>query len=117
MSGPPRQNCAAKDMIRSMIAHTVYLFNRVPIKIVIKTPYELWIGKSPNIRNLHIWGCPAETRPYISYEKQLDLRTINCLFVGYSKRYRSFRFYCLSAKNIKTDNAKFFEVFRTVRTL
>ena len=118
-----RRNRTLKDMVRSIIAHTtlseslwsealkmvVYLLNRVPSKTVTKILYELWTEKSPNIRHLHIWGCPAKARPYILYEKKLDSRTVSCLFVGYSERYRDFRFYCPSIKNIKTDNAKFFE--------
>jgi len=38
--------------------------------------------------------------------KKLNSREISCLFVGYSDRYRGFRFYCPSIKNIKPDNAK-----------
>jgi len=109
-----------------MIAHTtlpeslwsealktvVYLLNRKPSKIVTKTLHELW---TPSIRHLHVWSCPAEAQPYIPYKKKLDSRTISCLFVGYSERYRGFRLYCPSTKNIKTDNAKFFlRIFRTV---
>jgi len=66
--------------------------------------------KSPSIRHLHVWGCPAKARPYIPYKKKLDSRTVSCLFIGYSDKYRGFRFYCPSTKNIiETDNAKFFE--------
>ena len=100
-------------MVRSMIAHTtlleslesealktiVYFLNRVPSKIVTKNPYKLWSEKSLSIRHLHIWGCPAETRPYIPYEKKLDSRTVSCFFVGYFERFRGFRFYCPSTKN------------------
>ena len=92
--------------------------NRIPSKIVIKTPYELWTGKSPNIRHLHVWSCPANARPYILHEKKLNSRTVSCFFVAYSGRYKSFRFYCPSTKNIiETDNAKLFflRIFRTVR--
>ena len=100
-----------------MIAHTilleslwsealktaVYLLNRVPSKIVTKTLYELWTGKSPSIRHLHVWGYPAEAQLYMPHEKKLDSRTVSCLFVGYSERYKGFKFYCPSAKNIKTE--------------
>jgi len=87
----------------------VYLFNRVPRKTVTKTPYELRTKKSPSIRHLHVWARPAEARSYIPYKKKLDSRTVNCLFVGYSERYRGFKFYCPSTKNIiETDNARFF---------
>ncbi|KAK8948501.1 hypothetical protein KSP39_PZI005632 [Platanthera zijinensis] len=111
-------------MVRSMIAHTslpeslwgealktaVYILNRVPSKAVPKTPYELWTGKPPSIRHFHVWGCPAEARPYRPHEKKLDTRTVSCLFVGYSERSRGFKFYCPSSKTIiETDNAKFLE--------
>jgi len=71
-----RQNRTLKDMVRSMIAHTtlpeslwsealkmtIYLLNRVLSKIVTKTPYELWTGKSHSIQHLHVWDCTVEAR-------------------------------------------------------
>ena len=52
-----RRNMALKDMVRSMINQstlpesfwgetlktTTYILNRVPTKVVTKTPYELWV--------------------------------------------------------------------------
>ena len=63
-------------MVRSMINHSslpellwgkaiktaIYILNRVPSKIIAKTPYELWTKKKPSIRHLHVWGCPIEAR-------------------------------------------------------
>ena len=63
-----RQNRTLKDMVMSMIAHitlpeslwnedsktVVYLLNRVPSKILTKTPYELYTVKSPSIKHLHV---------------------------------------------------------------
>ena len=60
-------------MVRSMISNftllkslwedalktIAYVLNRVPTMATEKTPYELWIGKKPNLKHLHIWGCPA----------------------------------------------------------
>jgi len=102
-----RRNRTLKDMVRSMIGHsslpeslwgealktTVYILNRVSSKAVNKTPYELWTGKRPSIKHLHIWGCPAEAQPYRPHKRKLDLRTINCYFVGYAKRSRGYKFY------------------------
>ncbi|RVW42881.1 Retrovirus-related Pol polyprotein from transposon TNT 1-94 [Vitis vinifera] len=109
MPGTPSQNGVAerrnrtlKDMVRSMISHStlpeslwgeaiktaVYILNRVPSKAVAKTPYELWTSKKPSIRHLHVWGCPAEARPYKPNEKKLDSRTVSCYFVGYSESGR-----------------------------
>ncbi|KAF7815226.1 Retrovirus-related Pol polyprotein from transposon TNT 1-94 [Senna tora] len=80
-----RQNRTLKDMVRSMISHSslpdslwgealktaVYIRNRVPTKAVTKTPYEIWTNKKPCIWHLHVWGCPAEARPYKPFEKKL----------------------------------------------
>ncbi|KAK9690503.1 hypothetical protein RND81_09G132700 [Saponaria officinalis] len=69
-----RRNRTLKDMVRSMISHSTlpvslwgevlktaaYILNRVPTKAAAKTPYELWTGRKPSLKHLHIWGCPAE---------------------------------------------------------
>ncbi|GJX19268.1 retrovirus-related pol polyprotein from transposon TNT 1-94 [Tanacetum coccineum] len=81
MPGTPQQNGVAErqnrtlmDMIKSMISKsylpkslwicalitTVYLLNRVPSKSVPNTPFELWTGRKPSLRHLHVWGCPTE---------------------------------------------------------
>ena len=59
----------------------MYILNRVPSKVVSKTPYELWTEKKPSIRNLHVWGCPAQAWPYRPNKKKLDERTVSCYFV------------------------------------
>ena len=111
-------------MVRSMISHSnlpislwgealktaAYILNRVPTKATAKTPYELWTGKKPSLKHLHIWGCPAETRPYRPHEKKLDSRTVSCYFIGYSERSRGYKFYDPTTKSIfETRNARFFE--------
>ena len=95
-----RRNITLKDMVRSMISHSnlpislwgeplktaAYIINRVPTKATAKTPYELWTHKKPSLKNLHIWGCAAEARPYRPHGKKLDSRTVSCYFIGYFER-------------------------------
>ena len=38
---------------------TMYLLNLIPSKSVPKIPLEMWIGRKPSLRHIHIWGCPA----------------------------------------------------------
>ena len=97
-----RRNRTLKDMVRSMINHStlptslwgkalktvVYILNIVPTKAIDKTPYDIWTGKKPSLKHLHIWGCPAEARPYRPNEKKLDLRSISCYFIVYFERSR-----------------------------
>ena len=102
MPGTPSQNGVAerrnrtlKDMVRSLINHLsllkslwgealktiVYNLNRVPSKALAKTPYELWIGKKPSIKHLHVWACPVKARPYRPNERKLNSRIVSCYFV------------------------------------
>ena len=119
-----RRNRTLKHLVRSMINHStlpaslwgkalktaVYILNKVPTKATDKTPYEIWTGKKPSLKHLHIWGCPAEARPYRPKEKKLDSRTISCYFIRYSERSRGYKFYDPTTKAIfETGNAWFFE--------
>ena len=68
-----RRNMTLLDIVRSMLSFStlsisfwgyalntvMYLLNLVPLKSVPKTPIELWNGRKPSIRHLHIWDCPA----------------------------------------------------------
>ena len=119
-----RRNGTLKDMVRSMISHSnlpkslwgealktaAYILNRVPTKATAKTSYELWTGKKPSLKHLHIWVCLAKARPYRPHEKKLDSRTVSCYFIGYSKRSKGYKFYDPTTKSIfETGNARFFE--------
>lgn len=132
MPGTPQQNGVAErrnrtlmDMVRSMLSYStvpislwsealktaMYILNRVPSKAVPTTPYELWTGRKPSLRHLHVWGCPAEARIYNPNEKKLDSRTISGYFIGYPSKSKGYRFYCPnhSTRIVETGNAKFLE--------
>ena len=79
-------------------------------KAVNKTAYELWTSKRPDIKHLHIWGCPTEAWPYRPHERKLDSRTIDCYFVGYVERSRCYKFYNPTLRSFfETRNARFLE--------
>ena len=59
-----------KSLWGEALKTAMYILNRAPSKAVAKTPYELWTGKKPNIRHLHVWGCLAQARPYRPNEKK-----------------------------------------------
>ncbi|RDX70151.1 hypothetical protein CR513_50637, partial [Mucuna pruriens] len=66
MRDKPSMNDVAKQRNKTLedmgkaLKITIYILNRVPTKVVNKTPYELWTGKKPSIKHMHIWGCPAK---------------------------------------------------------
>ncbi|RVW57605.1 Retrovirus-related Pol polyprotein from transposon TNT 1-94 [Vitis vinifera] len=107
MSGSPDQNGVAErrnrtllDMVRSMLSSSklpkflwtealktdVYILNRVPTKVVLKTPFELLKGWKPSLRHMRVWGCSSEVRIYNPQEKKLDPRTISGYFIGYAEK-------------------------------
>ena len=89
----------------------MYILNRVPSKAVPKTPFELWTGRKPSLRHIHIWGCPAEARIYNPHEKKFDSRTISGYFISYPDISKGYRFYCPNhgVRIIETGNARFLE--------
>lgn len=114
MPGTPQQNGVSErrnrtlmGMVRSMLSNSslpvslwmyalktaMYLLNRVPSKAVQKTHFELWTGRKPSLRHLHVWGCQAEIRIYNPQEKKLDARTISGYFIGYPEKSKGYRFY------------------------
>ena len=110
--GTPQQNCVAErrnltllDMMRSMSSYSslpisfwgyalqtaVYILNIVPSKSIPKTPLELWNGRKPGLRHIHIWGCPAHVLK--GKTGKLDPHSKVCMFVGYPKGTRRGLFY------------------------
>ncbi|WVZ13110.1 hypothetical protein V8G54_017640 [Vigna mungo] len=120
-----RRNRTLMDMVRSMLSNSclpvslwmyslktaMYLLNRVPSKVVQKTPFELWTNRKPSLRHLHVWGCHAEIRIYNPQEKKLDARTISGYFIGYPEKSKGYIFYCPnhSTRIVETGNARFIE--------
>ncbi|RVW19232.1 Retrovirus-related Pol polyprotein from transposon TNT 1-94 [Vitis vinifera] len=119
-----RRNRTLLDMVRSMLSSsklpkflwtealkTMYILNRVPTKVVPKTPFELLKGWKPSLRHMRVWGCSSEVRIYNPQEKKLDPRTISGYFIGYAEKSKGYRFYCPShsTRIVESRNAKFLE--------
>ena len=63
-----------------------------------------------SLKHFHIWGCPAEARPYKPNERKLEPKTVSSYFIGYSERSRGYKFYDPKLKTIfETGIATFFE--------
>nr|GEZ91549.1 zinc finger, CCHC-type [Tanacetum cinerariifolium] len=68
--------------------------NMVPTKKVEKTPYEVWHRKAPKLFYLKVWGCEALVkRDTLTKPNKLELRSNNCIFVGYPKETMGYSFY------------------------
>ncbi|RVX00946.1 Retrovirus-related Pol polyprotein from transposon TNT 1-94 [Vitis vinifera] len=132
MLGSPDQNGVAErrnqtllDMVRSMLSNSklpkflwtgafktaVYILNRVPTKVVLKTPFELLKGWKPSLRHMRVWGCSSEVRIYNPQEKKLNPRTISGYLIGHVEKSKGYRFYCPShsTRIVESRNTKFLE--------
>ena len=72
--------------------------NRVLLKAVEKTPYEIWNGKTPNLSFLKIWGCEAYVKCQIL--DKLAPKSNKCLFMGYPKETKGYYFYNASENKV-----------------
>jgi hypothetical protein len=95
------------DMVRSMLSYSmlpislwmdalkivVQILNRVPSKSVPKTPYELWTGRKPTLKYLHVWGCSTEAILFNPCIEKLDPKTVSYHFIGYPDKSKGFHFY------------------------
>jgi len=120
-----RRNHTLIDMVRSMLSYSIVPLSLLmhALKTIVclhikvlreedpKTPYELWIGRKPRLRHIHVWGCPSEVKVYNPHEKKLDVRTISGFFIGYPKMSKGYRFYCPnhSTRIVESGNARFIE--------
>ena len=100
-----RRNRTLLDMVRSMMSQSdlplsfwgyaletaAFTLNRVPSKSVVKTPYEIWTGKSHSLSFLKIWGCEAFVKRLQS--DKLTPKSDKCIFVGYPKETFGYYFY------------------------
>ncbi|RDX64094.1 hypothetical protein CR513_57392, partial [Mucuna pruriens] len=56
------------------------------------------------------FGCLFEVRIYSPQENKLDPRTISGYFIGYAKKYKGYRVYCLTIHNTRiVESRKFLE--------
>ena len=86
----------------------MHILNLVPSKLVPNTPKELWSGRKPRMKYLHIWGCPVHVLKGKS--DKLEAKTEVCMFLGYSKETKGYLFYNHKDNKVfVSTNTKFLE--------
>ena len=95
---------------REVVSTTIYTLNRVQIrKGKNATPFELWYGHSPNVKNFKVFGCKF----YIlkdSKNGKFDAKSDEGIFLGYSTKSKAYK--CLNTntnKIVKSENMNFDE--------
>ena len=101
-----RKNRTFKDMINSMLINSglpkymwgealntaCHILNRVPLKHMDKTPYELWRKRKTSLNYLRVWGCLAKVLVPEHKRKKLGPKTVDCIFLGYLETTTAMRF-------------------------
>ena len=65
------------------VATACYLINRSPIVALFgKTPMEVWSGKKPLVRHLHVFGCEAYAHVPKENRSKLENKVVKCIFIG-----------------------------------
>ena len=107
-----RRNRTLLDMVRSMMSQvdlplsfwsfaletSALTLNRVPTKLVEKTPHEMWTGKAPGLSFLKIWGCEVYVKKLTS--DKLEPKSDKCYFVGYPKETKAYYVYNRSENRV-----------------
>lgn len=93
------------------ILTATFIQNRLPSRAVDKTPFELWTGSQPNLKDLRIFGCEAYVRVPDAKRKKFDPRSKKLVFVGYSGCHKGYRFLDVETDRIIVSrDAEFLEL-------
>ena len=77
------------------LATATYLINRSPNRSIgLKTPYEMWYNRIPNLMHLKSFGCTAYVHQSID---KLEPRSVKGIFLGYALGTKGYRI-CISNK-------------------
>lgn len=103
-----RKNISIMEMARCMMhekmlpkkfwaeaANTaVFLLNRLPTKALERsTPFEVWYGVKPSVKNLKVFGCLCYTHvPEVKRDK-LDKKAELGIFIGYNLQSKAYRIF------------------------
>lgn len=71
----------------------VYVLNRTVWSSSEVTPYEMWVGKAPNLRHLRIFGSEAYVHIPKQFIQKLDARAQKKIFVGYKDSSANYQLY------------------------
>lgn len=76
------------------VRHSVYLLNRLPTKAMGNcTLYEAWNGRKPRLGHLRVFGCIANVRAAVPYQKRLDDRSHQMVYFGTEEGSKAHRLY------------------------
>jgi hypothetical protein len=90
---------------------TIYIYNKSPHRVLgSKTLKEDFIGRNPDIGNLHIFGCLTYSHVPLEKKKKMEPTAEKGILVGYSETSKAYRIYISALrKTIVRRDVKFKE--------
>ena len=92
-----RSSGEPENLLGEVILAACYVLNRVLSKSRVKTPYELWTNRAPNLTYLKVWGCLAKVKVPSFKTNKIGLKTVDCMFVGYAMNSNAYRFLVINS--------------------
>lgn len=109
----------SKNYWGEAIVTACYLKNRQPHKLLeLKTPYEIWYSKRPDLSHLRIFGSIVYAHVPKENRQKLDDKAIRCKFLGYVDGVKGYRLVSeASGKIIISRDVKFIDdrlIFKSI---
>lgn len=93
---------APKSLWNEVVNTTNYLVNRLPTQVNQRmTPLQVFIGRKPILRHLHIFGCKAHVHVQWENRTKLEAKSIRFPSIGYDEHIKTYRLL-----NLKTNNVQ-----------
>jgi hypothetical protein len=91
------------------VTAAVYTLNHTTMKgNSDKTPYEPWVGCTPGVRHLHMFGCVTHVKT-TSNLKKLDDRSKSAIFIRYEPGSKAYHTYDLATQRVRISCDVVFE--------
>ena len=78
----------------------IYVLNKTVWTADGVTPYEMWVGKTPNLKHLRIFGSEAFVHIPKQFTQKFDARAKKAVFVGYQGDSGNYRLYEPTTKKV-----------------
>ena len=90
---------------------TVHVLNLSPcVPLQCKAPEKIWSGNNVSYHHLRVFGCKAFVHVPKDERSKLDVKTRECIFIGYGQDQFGYRFYDpIEKKLVRSRDAVFVE--------
>ena len=77
------------------VLHSARILNVLPSRALKRhiTPEEAFTGNKPSLAQLRIFGCTAYAHIPKEKRQKLDVKTLQCIYIGYAENRKAYRLY------------------------